>query len=1451
MLLILLPPLLVLLALETGPGQRFAAEQLTELLSTPDSGIEIADLGGSLWDRLTVGRVVLSDAEGPWLTVTGVSLDWSPFALLSSEASIRLLEVETVDMPRPPLPGDQPSQDEGDDSVIPQLPELPVAIDLERLRVGAVILGQPLVGVPANFTVTGQATWPQSGKTSLALNIDGQGDTELSVSADLGWTPEDDVLAIDLSVEEPKGGLVSSLAGLPTLPALDVSLDGEGPLSNWQGSLRVALDGVEAVKGDLTLAGTPERRLALIGRVDPSGTLPPELLPEEARPWLAGGAALDVAAVLGDEVVTLERLTLQATTLALSASGTLEPESEQVDAQLAVNLADQSPLRELVPEVALGALSLQASVQGDLALPQARLSAKVDGVTTAEAEVGTVALEVEALPQDGKIDTKVDLRLTDPKVLVADVPPLPYGNLHLNLQALVSPEEGSALLQRLKLRGDDLNLSLEGDLALPDLVGKPQLHLDALLPELGGVEPLLADLPLSVTLDSALALNGLDQPIAANLDATLVGTAGLPDGIGTLLGDGLNLFGGVTYAPDGSLTLSDVSLLGPHLSVEVDGDVGEEELALTWQVALDDLAAAQDLAGSPAGGSFDAKGRFSQSAEGRLEIEADLEGQGLSFGGETLGDLEGRISVAGTLPALSGDIDLSLPNSGYGPLSLSAKIAPGENETFRVAPLTLALGREVQIAGDLTVPAAGLPISGRLRGSLAGGRLLANLGVPLAGRGNLEVALSGRGEQQDAAVTLRLEPGSLADIPHGGIALEAKVRDATGALRLDGSLSASDLKVEPASLESLAVTFEGTPENLAFTVKTEGDVEGPTELTVAGKVAQRGARILVTLTSLDGQVAGFPLTQTQQTEVALGPAGPERASTGLRLAGADLTLEAVLAGRERRVDLALQGLNLKQFERFMDGDQITGTVAANLSLRGNRRAQGQLSVTLSQLSVQEEGLPLNPPLDAKLDGQFGAESLALTGSVEGNFGNPLRLSANMPLTVSLAEPGVDLDQNAPLSGQITWQGDMGPLVDLMPIGEQRLTGQGKIDLAVAGTLDVPQASGTVEITNGRYENLLTATIVRDLNLRLRGSQQRLVVEEASGNDGQNGTLSLTGAVDLANDPAPAVQLALKINDFALARRDDLYARMDVDMTVEGDLSNGLKVAGTITNEEIRANVISDLPRGVADLPVELVRDGKVISGGETEKEEEAGAAPPLPVVLDITVNMPRRVFVAGAGLESEWGGTLVITGTADQPFITGSLGPLRGYFALFGKQFDLKEGSTVAFDGSADIDPTLDLAAVYDTDDIVATISITGSAQAPKITLSSDPELPNDEILSQVLFGRGTGQISPVEAFQLAEAAAILSGASGSGVTVVDRIRQTIGVDVLRVESGDEDDEVVATVGEYVSEDVFVGVRQGTDPGSTQATVEVELLPGLKFEGRAGADSEADNGAMLRWEWNY
>ena len=172
--------------------------------------------------------------------------------------------------------------------------------------------------------------------------------------------------------------------------------------------------------------------------------------------------------------------------------------------------------------------------------------------------------------------------------------------------------------------------------------------------------------------------------------------------------------------------------------------------------------------------------------------------------------------------------------------------------------------------------------------------------------------------------------------------------------------------------------------------------------------------------------------------------------------------------------------------------------------------------------------------------------------------------------------------------------------------------------------------------------------------------------------------------------------------------------------------------------------------------------------------------PALPATLDIKIDMPGNIFVRGHGLDSEWRGKLAITGTSAAPAINGSLEQIRGSVDLLGKTFTLTRGRII-FDGSDKLDPVLDIVAEASTADITAQVNIGGLASAPTITLTSTPVVPQDEILSRVLFGKGVGQITAGEGLQLAAAAATLAG---GGPGVLDRLRGGLGLDWFRLGSG-------------------------------------------------------------------
>jgi translocation and assembly module TamB len=233
--------------------------------------------------------------------------------------------------------------------------------------------------------------------------------------------------------------------------------------------------------------------------------------------------------------------------------------------------------------------------------------------------------------------------------------------------------------------------------------------------------------------------------------------------------------------------------------------------------------------------------------------------------------------------------------------------------------------------------------------------------------------------------------------------------------------------------------------------------------------------------------------------------------------------------------------------------------------------------------------------------------------------------------------------------------------------------------------------------------------------------------------------------------------------------------------------------------------------------------------------------------LDITVDAQEQVFIRGRGLDAELGGKLKISGTADQPMIDGELKLRRGDFNLLSRRLAFQSGK-VTFSGGKEINPVLDFTATSKLQAADVTVTVGGTATHPAIGLHSSPELPQDEILAQLLFGKASGALSPFEAVQLAQAAAELTGIGG-GAGTLDKFRKTLGLDRLDIQSGEGTTGPSLSAGRYVTRNVFIGAKQGTDTKSSAATVEIELTPNLKLETDVGAD--ANSKAGINWEWNY
>jgi translocation and assembly module TamB len=344
--------------------------------------------------------------------------------------------------------------------------------------------------------------------------------------------------------------------------------------------------------------------------------------------------------------------------------------------------------------------------------------------------------------------------------------------------------------------------------------------------------------------------------------------------------------------------------------------------------------------------------------------------------------------------------------------------------------------------------------------------------------------------------------------------------------------------------------------------------------------------------------------------------------------------------------------------------------------------------------------------------------------------------------------------------------------------------------------------------------------------------------ELSANDGGTGSVRGEGYVDI--DPAASFPLDVRValRSAQLVQTNEANATISGDLARAGDIAPA-KLGGTLTVDPAEFYLPDQVGPSVPTIEVEEV-------GGPTNGAPGGSAGGGgFDLALDVVVTLPGRAFVRGRGLESEWEGRIAATGTASAPILNGSISIRRGYFDLLDQRFNLRRGE-IAFNGESPPNPTIDLEATAQAGDVMGIIRVEGSATSPELTLDSEPPMPQDEVLSRLLFNRAASEITPVQAVQLAAA---VNRLRGGGPGVLDQIRGALGVDTLDVGGGDETTGTTVKAGKYLTDKIYVEGETGTQDQSSRARVEVEILPNISLQADTGAD--ANSGVGIKWKFDY
>ncbi|CAI8962758.1 translocation and assembly module TamB [Pseudomonas marginalis] len=338
-----------------------------------------------------------------------------------------------------------------------------------------------------------------------------------------------------------------------------------------------------------------------------------------------------------------------------------------------------------------------------------------------------------------------------------------------------------------------------------------------------------------------------------------------------------------------------------------------------------------------------------------------------------------------------------------------------------------------------------------------------------------------------------------------------------------------------------------------------------------------------------------------------------------------------------------------------------------------------------------------------------------------------------------------LPKNKPISGNFSLTGlDLAVARPFVPMVEKlsgKLNGSGRI----AGGLLAPQVNGNVNLVGGEVSGPELPISLEGLNVQalIAGESVQLNGAWRSGKAGQG---SLKGQLDWGQ----ALVVDLSLQGSQLPVTVEPYAVLEVAPDLKISLKNDkLAIAGKVR-----------IPRGditVRELPPSTVKvsDDTVIVGSQTEEGK-----PPMAMAMDIDVAVGEdQLNFSGFGLTAKVQGHVHIGDNMDT---RGELWLNDGRYRAYGQRLDVRR-ARLLFAGPLD-QPYLDIEAIRKTDDVVAGIRLSGSAEQPTTQIFSEPAMSQEQALSYLVLGRplsSTGEDNNM----LAQAALGLGLMGSAGVT--------------------------------------------------------------------------------------
>ena len=429
--------------------------------------------------------------------------------------------------------------------------------------------------------------------------------------------------------------------------------------------------------------------------------------------------------------------------------------------------------------------------------------------------------------------------------------------------------------------------------------------------------------------------------------------------------------------------------------------------------------------------------------------------------------------------------------------------------------------------------------------------------------------------------------------------------------------------------------------------------------------------------------------------------------------------------------------------------------------------------------------------------------------------------------------------NCSLDGEV----DLAALEFLTPLVQQA-SGKANLDLELKGALGVPQISGKADLVEGYVRTPGLDSPLENLQGRLtfRGGKVGLSGFHA---DLAQGRVTASGQIEFFTDRFPALDVAVSLDE----NRIKVYPFQFVKLRTAR-----LRLKGNSLPYDITGSIIVE--QGVS-------REKLANAGQGISLQSSLYAPPPTGDMafdfpkfkLKIDVSADSGLQFQNEFLDVELKAAVTVVNTIEAPRLIGKaeLVPGQGKLNFKDHVFQV-QSALVKFDNPAVLNPIFDLVATTEISGTKVQLYTSGTADRFKVELSSNPVLPEPEILSLLAMGRTLEESQRLRAgntsgVQQSEAASLILHSldfnrdvrekTGFQLGVSEAVDTTSGSSIFRPQG-----DVESSVAPKIVLKRQIGKRIDVSVGSTVGS-------GTTNQKEVNADFFISPSVSLRGVWNY